>query len=324
VAASSTSTVLIQGESGTGKELVAKAIHFMSHPEERRPFLAINCAGLPENLLESELFGHEKGAFTDARERKRGLLEIANTGTLFLDEIGEMPLGLQARLLRVLEAKTFRRIGGILDIEVGLRIVAATNRDLKRDAQEGRFREDLFFRLNVVPINIPPLRERVADIPILASHFVQHFNRELNRTVRGFSHEARALIKAYHWPGNVRELRNVMERAILLESSDIILASHMPLELSARATTPKPVLAEGFVPCALRDVELEHIRRTLEYFGGNKSKAAKCLRISRQTLRDKLAQAEGSEHSRIAERMQRVSEESVPPADKISVGSASS
>jgi DNA-binding NtrC family response regulator len=324
VAASITSTVLIQGESGTGKELVAKAIHFMSHPEERRPFLAINCAGLPENLLESELFGHEKGAFTDARERKRGLLEIANTGTLFLDEIGEMPLGLQARLLRVLESKTFRRIGGIQDIEVGLRIVAATNRDLKRDAQEGRFREDLFFRLNVVPINIPPLRERVADIPILASHFVQHFNRELNRTVRGFSQEARELIKAYHWPGNVRELRNVMERAILLESSDVILASHIPIEPSPRAAAPKPAVTEGFVPRALRDVELEHIRRTLDYFGGNKSKAAKCLRISRQTLRDKLTHAEGSERSLVAERMQRASEETLPPADKISVGSTSS
>jgi DNA-binding NtrC family response regulator len=322
VAPSSASTVLIQGESGTGKELVAKAIHFMSHEKERRPFLAINCAGLPENLLESELFGHEKGAFTDARDRKRGLLEIANTGTLFLDEIGEMPVGLQARLLRVLESKTFRRIGGIQDIEVGLRIVAATNRDLKREAQEGRFREDLFFRLNVVPINIPPLRDRVQDVPILASHFVQHFNRELTRTVRGFSPEARQLMKAYHWPGNVRELKNVVERAILLESSDIILASHLPIEVAPRqAPAPGPEEVP-FMPRPLREVELEYIRRTLEYFGGNKSQAAKCLRISRQTLRDKLQTAERAEKERAALLMQAASEENVPPPGQVSITSA--
>jgi DNA-binding NtrC family response regulator len=301
VAVSGTSTVLIQGESGTGKELVAKAIHHTSHGHERRPFLAINCAGLPENLLESELFGHEKGAFTDARERKRGLLEIANTGTLFLDEIGEMPIGLQARLLRVLETKTFRRIGGVADIEVGLRIVAATNRDLKREAQEGRFREDLFFRLNVVPIDIPPLRERPADVPLLASYFVQTFNRELGRNVRGFSPEARELLRSYQWPGNVRELKNVIERAILLESSDVILASHLPIEVASR---PTPALAEPereeFEPRPLREVELEYIRRTVEHFGGNKSKAARALGISRQTLRDKLQAAERAEAGREA------------------------
>jgi transcriptional regulator with PAS, ATPase and Fis domain len=284
--------VLIQGESGTGKELVAKAIHFQSHTKERRPFLAINCAGLPENLLESELFGHEKGAFTDARDMKRGLLEIANTGTLFLDEIGEMPIGLQARLLRVLETKTFRRIGGLHDIEVGLRIVAATNRDLKREAQEGRFREDLFFRLNVVPIDIPPLRDRADDVPILASFFIQHFNRELNRAVRGFSHEARELLKRYHWPGNVRELKNVVERAILLESSDIILASHLPIEIVPRRPTVAVPEEDDFAPRPLREIEIDYIRQTLEHFGGNKSRAAKSLGISRQTLRDKLVAAD--------------------------------
>ncbi|MCA9751685.1 MAG: sigma-54-dependent Fis family transcriptional regulator, partial [Gemmatimonadetes bacterium] len=243
---------------------------------------------------------HEKGAFTDARDRKRGLLEIANGGTLFLDEIGEMPLGLQARLLRVLETKTFRRIGGIQDIEVGLRIVAATNRDLKREAQEGRFREDLFFRLNVVPIDIPPLRERPEDVPILASFFVQTFNRELGRAVRGFSPEARELLRGYHWPGNVRELKNVIERAILLESSDVILGSHLPLEVSSRKATPAalPDDVADFEPRPLREVELDYIRRTVEHFDGNKSKAARALGISRQTLRDKLqaADAEGGEN----------------------------
>ncbi len=294
VAKSSASTVLIQGESGTGKELVAKAIHHMSHQESRRRFVPINCAGLPENLLESELFGHEKGAFTDARDRKRGLLEIANSGTLFLDEIGEMPPGIQARLLRVLETKTFRRIGGVDDIDVDLRIVAATNRDLKREAQEGNFREDLFFRLNVVPINVPALRERHEDVPILASYFVQHFNRELNRTVRGFSEEARTLLKSYQWPGNVRELKNVVERAILLESADIILASHLPIEVAPREASDSAIPApeaDSFEPQPLRTIEVEYIKRTLDYFKGNKSKAAKCLGISRQTLRDKLQNA---------------------------------
>jgi two-component system response regulator AtoC len=288
VAVSGTSTVLIQGESGTGKELVAKAIHYLSHGSERRPFLAINCAGLPENLLESELFGYEKGAFTDARDRKRGLLEIANLGTLFLDEIGELPPSLQARLLRVLETKSFRRIGGTQDINVELRIIAATNRDLKREAQAGRFREDLFFRLNVVPITVPPLRERVEDIPILASYFVQHFNHELTRSVRGFSPPARRLLQSYDWPGNVRELKNVIERAILLESTDIILESHLPLEVSPTAPSPLEREEPEFIPRPLREVEVEHIRRTVDWCGGNKSRAARLLGISRQTLRDKL------------------------------------
>jgi DNA-binding NtrC family response regulator len=318
LAASCASTVLIQGESGTGKELVAKAIHHQSHPGERRPFLAINCAGLPENLLESELFGHEKGAFTDARERKQGLLEIANRGTLFLDEIGEMPIGLQARLLRVLETKSFRRIGGNQEIEVDLRIVAATNRDLMREAQHGRFREDLFFRLNVVPIDIPPLRDRVADIPILASYFVRHFNQELGRTVRGFSREARDLLNGYRWPGNVRELRNVVERAILLESSDVILASHLPIEMAPRDTQVAPREEGAFVPRPLREVELEHIRRTVEHFGGNKSQAAKSLGISRQTLRDKLRPA-ARPAERTAELLVEASTSEPARADQIQV-----
>ncbi|NNE44638.1 MAG: sigma-54-dependent Fis family transcriptional regulator, partial [Gemmatimonadetes bacterium] len=320
VAAGATSTVLIQGESGTGKELVAKAIHHQSHLKERRPFLAINCAGLPENLLESELFGHEKGAFTDARERKRGLLEIANGGTLFLDEIGEMPIGLQARLLRVLEERSFRRVGGVQDIEVNLRIVAATNRDLKREAQEGRFREDLFFRLNVVPINIPPLRTRASDVPVLASYFVQTYNRELSRTVRGFSPGARERLMGYEWPGNVRELKNVIERAILLESADVILESHLPLELSPRAEAPAALTATGedFDPRPLREVELEYIQRTVEHFGGNKSKAARVLGISRQTLRDKLQAAERALQEGTVQALEGASASIPADADQIS------
>jgi transcriptional regulator with PAS, ATPase and Fis domain len=302
---------------------VAKAIHHLSH-QERRPFLAINCAGLPENLLESELFGHEKGAFTDARDRKRGLLEIANSGTLFLDEIGEMPIGLQGRLLRVLETKSFRRVGGVTDIEVDLRIVAATNRDLKREAQEARFREDLFFRLNVVPINIPPLRDRRRDVPVLASYFVQLYNRELNRAVRGFSQGARRLLQAYHWPGNVRELRNVIERAILLEAADVILESHLPIEV-APGPDALPALdapAAEFVPRALREVEMEYIRRTLDHFDGNKSQAARSLGISRQTLRDKVQAADRAVRKRAADRLEDASEDSPSPPGKISVGTA--
>jgi len=282
VAASSTSTVLIQGESGTGKELVAKAIHRMSHEQERRPFLAINCAGLPENLLESELFGHEKGAFTDARERKRGLLEIASSGTLFLDEIGEMPLALQGRLLRVLETRSFRRVGGVQDVEVDLRIIAATNRDLKREAQEARFREDLFFRLNVVPIDIPPLRERAADVPILASYFVQLYNRELSRTVRGFSPAARQLLQAYHWPGNVRELKNVIERALLLSAPG-------ELDLGELVSTPRDSVSTRAgpipFPAQLAQIGEAAARATLALCAGNRSETARVLGISRQRLR---------------------------------------
>jgi DNA-binding NtrC family response regulator len=298
VANSPTSTVLIQGESGTGKELVAKAVHFLSFPEERKPFLTINCAGLPETLLESELFGYEKGAFTDARESKRGLLEIADGGTLFLDEIGEMPLGLQARLLRVLETKSFRKVGGTRDIEVDVRIVAATNRDLKREAQDGRFRDDLYFRLNVVLVQVPPLRERAEDVLVLASYFVQQFNRELKRSVRGFTPQARALLEAYAWPGNVRELKNVIERAILLQSTDLILASHLPLDLDEESTASSsstPAQPPKFSPRPLRVMELEHIALTLEWCEGNKSRAAKLLGISRQTLREKLKKMEAAD-----------------------------
>jgi DNA-binding NtrC family response regulator len=290
VSASRASTVLIQGESGTGKELVAKAIHFKGDAKDR-PFMEINCSSLPENLLESELFGYEKGAFTDAKKSKQGLVELAEGGTLFLDEIGEMPLNLQTKLLRLIETKRFRRIGGVKDIEVSTRIVAATNRDLRRAKDQGKFRDDLYFRLMVIPIYVPALRERKEDIPILASYFIDYFNQELNRSVRGLSREAQEVTMAYDWPGNVRELRNVIERAILLESKDLILPEHLPGELLKGRPAPGSILdssrAEG-LPISLKEAERKAIADALTWAGGNKSKAARALGITRQTLRQKI------------------------------------
>ncbi len=293
LAASPGSTVLIDGESGVGKEMVAKAIHHNTAASNGR-FVEINCGSLPANLLESELFGHESGAFTDAKAMKKGLIEIASGGTLFLDEIGEMAIGLQATLLRVIETKRFKRVGGVTDIEVDLRFVAATNQDLKEAVAQKRFRKDLFYRLNVVPIHLPPLRERVQDIPILATFFIDHFNRELSRNIRGLSPSARNRLQEYDWPGNVRELRNVIERAILLESDDLILLEHLPLEISAGLS--EVGLAgmgddeEAFAPISLFEAERAQILKTVEWARGNKTKAARTLGISRQTLREKLRQ----------------------------------
>ena len=290
VAESRASTVLIQGESGTGKELVARGIHFQG-PSKDKPFMEINCASLPEHLLESELFGHEKGAFTDARTMKRGLVELAEGGTLFLDEVGEMPLGLQSRVLRLIEAKRFRRVGGVDDIVVNTRIIAATNRDLGAAIEHGKFRSDLYFRLMVIPIYVPALRERKNDIPILSSYFIDHFNRELNRSVRGFSREARDMMMHYHWPGNVRELRNVIERAILLESTDLILAEHLPREMLERTGVQAGQISSSDkapVPISLEEAERRAIIEALEWAGGNKSSAARILGITRHTLRQKI------------------------------------
>jgi DNA-binding NtrC family response regulator len=291
VAESKSSTVLIQGECGTGKELVAKAIHHAS-VGRAQPFMVINCGSLPANLLESELFGHEAGAFTDARKRKLGLMELAQNGSLFLDEIGELPLPLQTSLLRAIETKTFKRVGGVQDIQVNTRIIAATNRDLRREVAMGRFRKDLFFRLNVVPIVLPPLRERREDILLLASHFIDHFNKELTKNIRGFSPSARRRLVEYDWPGNIRELRNVLERAVLLESEEIILLEHLPLEISAGAAegmSPDPTEnVAAFAPGPLDEIEKRHILHTLQWTSGNKTRAAKILGISRQTLREKL------------------------------------
>jgi two-component system response regulator AtoC len=290
IAASKASTVLIQGSSGTGKELVAKAIHFRGGGKGK-PFMEINCASLPENLLESELFGYEQGAFTDAKARKQGLVELAEGGTLFLDEIGEMPTGLQSRLLRLIETKRFRRVGGVGDIEVSTRVIAATNRDLSAAKNQGKFRDDLYFRLMVIPIYVPALRERKEDIPILANYFIDHFNKELNRSVRGLSREAVAVMMGYDWPGNVRELRNVIERAILLESKDLILTEHLPKEMQEKVSAANLDSSSSLkrdLPMTLKEAEGLAVVEALRWAGGNKTKAARALGITRQTLRQKM------------------------------------
>jgi two-component system response regulator AtoC len=290
IATSKASTVLIQGDSGTGKELVAKAIHFKGGGKGK-PFMEINCASLPDNLLESELFGYEKGAFTDAKARKKGLVELAEGGTLFLDEIGELSTGLQSRLLRLIETKRFRRVGGVEDIEVSTRVIAATNRDLGAAKKQGKFRDDLYFRLMVIPIYVPALRERKDDIPILASYFIDHFNKELGRAVRGLTREAVGVMMEYDWPGNVRELRNVIERAILLESKDLILAEHLPKEMVEKAAASGIDSSSSRTrgtPMTLREAEELAVVEALRWAAGNKTKAAKILGITRQTLRQKI------------------------------------
>ncbi len=285
-------TILITGESGSGKELVARAIHACSYSEPR-PFMEINCAAVPENLLESELFGYEKGAFTDAKTRKKGLVELAEGGTLFLDEIGEMGITLQARLLRVIENKTFRRVGGVQDLHVNTRIISATNRDLGVAIEEKSFRKDLYFRLKVIPIQVPPLRDRREDVPMLVDYFIDRFNKELGKHVMPVRRDVLEALLRYDWPGNVRELRNVIERAILLEAEHEILLDHLPPEI--RGGMPTPAKADisssflpSFFPMTLREIERIQIQRTLDQTNGNKSKAASILGISRQTLREKL------------------------------------
>ncbi len=291
IGASKATTILIQGDSGTGKELVARAIH-ESSGGARSPFLEINCAALPETLLESELFGHEKGAFTDAKFRKKGLFELAEGGTIFLDEIGEMGITLQSRLLRVIENKTFRRVGGVKDLRVNTRIIAATNRDLKKAIEEGRFRNDLYYRLKVIPIHLAPLRERTEDIIPIANHFIASFNREFKKNVKKVGPDLGALLESYSWPGNVRELKNVIERAILLEADEEILPHHLPPEIVQGESTPKQVAGtsalDGLYPISLEEMERLLIERTLHESAGNKSKAARVLGISRQTLREKI------------------------------------
>src|SRR5215831_7485798 len=231
VAASEATTILLEGENGTGKDLIAKTLHYQSL-RQAEPFIAINCAAIPETLLESELFGYEKGAFTDARAQKRGIFELADKGTLFLDEIGEIPLMLQAKLLRVLEEQSFRRLSGLKDIQLNLRVVAATNRNLREAVANGTFRQDLFFRLNVIQIIIPPLRERTEDILPLTRFFVQHYNLKFKRHIEGISPDAANLLAGHDWPGNVRELRNAIERAMILEESPVITPASLPISLT--------------------------------------------------------------------------------------------
>ncbi len=291
IGASQASTVLIQGESGSGKELVARAIHRATLGVSG-PVIEINCAAIPETLLESELFGHEKGAFTDAKSRKKGLIEAAAGGTLFLDEIGEMGLQLQARLLRVLENRTFRRVGGIEDLQVKARIVAATNKDLMKEAEQGHFRSDLYFRLGVIVLEVPPLRDRPEDIGPLADFFVDRFNRELGKSVASLDDEMLGILQGYSWPGNIRELKNLMERILLLENCEALQPEHMPQAILHPNGSRPSASTEHFRPEPISAVELRHIQRTLEYTGGNKSRAATILGISRQTLREKLKQGE--------------------------------
>jgi two-component system response regulator AtoC len=296
VASSEATTILLEGENGTGKDLVAKTLHYQSM-RQAEPFIAINCAAIPETLLESELFGYEKGAFTDARSQKRGIFELADKGTLFLDEIGEIPLMLQAKLLRVLEEQSFRRLGGLKDIQLDLRVVAATNKNLREAVKEGAFRQDLYFRLNVIHITIPPLRERPDDIAPMAKFFIDHYNRKFKRHIEGLTPEAAHLLLAHDWPGNVRELRNAIERAMILEETALITAPSLPLSISpsapsfsgsfiaAAAAEPLAVLEDGL---SLEDNERHLVVRALEKTAGNQTQAARLLRITRDTLRYKM------------------------------------
>jgi Nif-specific regulatory protein len=282
-------TVLVRGESGSGKELVARAIHYSS-PRKDGPFVCLNCAAISETLLESELFGHEKGAFTGATEKMIGKFEAADRGTIFLDEIGEMSMGVQAKFLRVLEGHPFERVGGHAPVKVDVRVVAATNAPLEQALQGGKFRRDLFYRLQVVEIRVPPLRERPSDVPILAEHFLRRFIRDTGRKIRGFTKAALDKMEAYHWPGNVRELRNVVERAVALGTGPLLDAQDVWLS-SLEAGGPVPVVQEGpppYEPVSLEDVEKEHIRRTLQHTDWNKSQAASILGIERSTLDRKI------------------------------------
>jgi len=288
VAKSETTTVLITGESGTGKELVAKSIH-QSSARASEPFMAINCAALPDTLLESELMGHEKGAFTDAKIMKKGLFEEADGGTLFLDEIGEMAIGMQAKILRILEEKTLRRIGGVKDITVDVRIISATNKELLKSIEEGTFRRDLYYRLQVIPIHLPPLRERKGDILKLARHFIDHFNKEFHKNVKEVSKIAEKFLTEYSWPGNIRELKNVMERAIILEDEETLLVEHLPLEIVAMGSA-RPISGDSSFQLppegiSLESLEQELIRQALEQTKGNQSKAARKLGLSIDAFR---------------------------------------
>src|SRR5438094_3115516 len=289
VARSEAQTILIQGDSGTGKELVARGLHYES-ARRNFPFMEVNCAAITETLFESELFGHEKGAFTDARATKKGLMELADRGTLFLDEVGEMSPNSQAKVLRCLQERMFKRVGGTRDIKVDVRVIAATNRSLETMVKESKFREDLFYRLNVIPITIPPLRERTEDILPLARHFLAEANRTFHKLVRRFAPETEVLLLGYAWPGNVRELKNLVERMVILSTSESIDVHNLPAQFSQG---PEGRPAEDSPPTArtLAAVERSYILKVMQQVKGNKSEAAKVLGITRQTLRKKLTEA---------------------------------
>ena len=282
--AKSESTVLIHGESGTGKELAARAIHNISD-RNRKLFVPVNCAAIPENLLESELFGHERGSFTGAFDRKLGKFEIADEGTIFLDEISSMPLAMQGKLLRVLQEKEFERVGGVEPVPVNVRVISATNIDLKKMVAEEKFRTDLFFRLNVIPITLPPLRDRREDIPLLAEHFLDIYNREFVKKIKGFTKEAMHALNNYAWPGNVRELQNLIERLVVLAKDDLITEAHLPKEIMEPEGEP---VAGALHDLPFREAQIKFesafIKKALLKAGGSKNKAAKILGVHRNTL----------------------------------------
>jgi two-component system response regulator HydG len=289
--APSEATVLITGDSGTGKELIARSLHFNS-PRKNKPLVVVNCAAITETLLESELFGHEKGSFTGADKRREGRFMQADRGTIFLDEIGETSSTMQAKLLRVLQEKEIQRVGGEETLKVDVRIIAATNRDLEKDVAEGKFREDLFYRLNVMPLNVPPLKERRDDIPLLAQHFLKKFADKNRKTIKGFVPLAMDVLVNYDWPGNVRELENAIERAVILATGEHITETQLPLniteqydDLEKRSTGATQILDGTH---SLQDIEKEAILAALSASNGNKAEAARRLGVTRKTLHNKL------------------------------------
>jgi two-component system, NtrC family, response regulator AtoC len=309
VAASEASTILIQGESGTGKDLIAKWIHYESSRQEKQ-FVAVNCSAIPETLMEAELFGHERGAFTDAKAMKKGLFEVADGGTLFLDEIGELSPLLQAKLLRVLEDQVIRRVGGVRDMQVDVRVIAASNRDLERAVREGTFRQDLYYRLAIISIFLPPLRERREDILPMVEFFVERYNKKFRKGIRGITEETRRLLMNHNWPGNVRELKNAIERAMILEEEDFLSPTYMPFAvgkgqvgvtafehvsgtamdgaqpLDGGRSLPPLVIPEGGT--SLEEVERAFVELAMRQSNNNQTQAAKLLDISRDALRYKL------------------------------------
>ena len=305
VASSAATTILIQGESGTGKDLIAKAIHYESSRQEK-PFVAINCSAIPETLMEAELFGHEKGAFTDAKQMKKGLFEMADGGTLFLDEIGELSPLLQAKLLRVLEDQVIRRVGGVRDMQVDVRVIAASNRDLEKAVRDSQFRQDLYYRLAIIAIFIPPLRDRREDILPLVDFFIERYSRKFRKSVRGINDETRRLLLAHNWPGNVRELKNSIERAMILEDESLLRPAYLPFsvaesggrtvfertssdggqQLANGRTLPRLYIPEGGT--SLEEMERSMVELAMRQANGNQTHAAKLLDISRDALRYKL------------------------------------
>ena len=287
IAQSEAATVLIQGESGTGKEVIAHLVHERSK-RQNMPFITVNCANFPEQMLENELCGHDKGAFTDAKEVKKGLLEVADGGTLFLDEIGDMDLNLQGKILRLVEQRTFRRMGGIKDIKVDVRIITATNKDLLKLKEEGKFREDLFYRINAASIRIPPLRERPSDIFPLTKYFMEKYNEEFHKNVQKISKGVEDFLGNYNWPGNIRELKNVIERAMILGEGDTFLMEHLPIEILGQASRQGGVIEGIRIPpegISMEKVEEALVRQALKMTNGNQTKASKLLDISRDALR---------------------------------------